>query len=216
MYDCVSGQSELAISPDMVSIIDVWLCIRSVRTGDFTRYVLYNSDMYDCVPGRSELVISPDMVCIILICIMCTRSVRTGDFTRYGLYNWCMIVSQVSQNWWSHQIWSLWLMYDCVSGQSELVISPDMVSIIDVWLSIRSVKTGDFTRYVLYNSDMYDCVPGRWELVISPDMVCIILICIMCTRSVRTGDFTRSGLYNWCMIVYQVSQNWWFHQIWSL
>ena len=40
---------------------------------------------------------------------------------------------------------------------------------------------------------------------------------IIITRSVRTGDFTRYGLYNYDMYnVYQVVQNWWFHQISSL
>ena len=43
MYDCIPGQSELVILPDIVSI------------------------MFDCVPGQSELVILADVVSIILM-----------------------------------------------------------------------------------------------------------------------------------------------------
>ena len=66
----------------------------------------------------------------------------------------------------------LLLLLGCVPGQSLLVISPDVFSIIL----------------------LLDCEPGVSLLVISPDVFPYNSAVRLCTRSMTFGDFARGSL----------------------
>ena len=95
-----------------------------------------------------------------------TRSITFGDFTRCDIYN-SSIRLRPGQSLLviSPDVFSIMLLLDCVPGLSLLVISPDVLSIIL----------------------LSDCVPGLSILAISPDVLSIILL--SCWKKVEFSPF---------------------------